>query len=59
MHLKENRVQFSASICIVVFLLQGSAENYVVVKDYAADTDGFTVNVGDIVEAVEHDGSAK
>jgi len=28
------------------------------VKDYA-DIDGFTVTVGDIVEAVEHDSSAK
>lgn len=57
--MKKNQVQFFASICTVVFLLQGSSENYVVVKDYVADTDGFTVNVGDIVEAVEHDGSAK
>lgn len=57
--MKKNQVQFFASICTVVFLLQGSLENYVVVKDYVADTDGFTVNVGDIVEAVEHDGSAK
>ncbi|XP_024880175.1 obscurin isoform X3 [Temnothorax curvispinosus] len=38
---------------------RGSSENYVVVKDYVADNDGFTVNVGDIVEAVEHDGAAK
>ncbi|XP_011689401.1 PREDICTED: muscle M-line assembly protein unc-89 isoform X5 [Wasmannia auropunctata] len=38
---------------------RGSSENYVVVKDYVADTDGFAVNVGDIVEAIEHDGSAK
>ncbi|XP_018318315.1 muscle M-line assembly protein unc-89 isoform X3 [Mycetomoellerius zeteki] len=38
---------------------RGSSENYVIVKDYKADTDGFTVNVGDIVEAVDHDGSAK
>ncbi|XP_018359776.1 PREDICTED: muscle M-line assembly protein unc-89 isoform X3 [Trachymyrmex cornetzi] len=38
---------------------RGSSENYVIVKDYIADTDGFTVNVGDIVEAVDHDGSAK
>lgn len=30
-----------------------------VVKDYVVDTDGFTVHVGDIVEAIEHDGSAK
>ncbi|XP_067207809.1 obscurin isoform X2 [Linepithema humile] len=36
-----------------------SSENYVVVKDYVADADGFVVNVGDIVEAIEHDGSAK
>ncbi|XP_014485518.1 PREDICTED: muscle M-line assembly protein unc-89-like isoform X3 [Dinoponera quadriceps] len=40
-------------------LERGSSENYVVVKDYVADTDGFTVSVGDIVEAVEHDGSTK
>ncbi|XP_011878155.1 PREDICTED: muscle M-line assembly protein unc-89 isoform X5 [Vollenhovia emeryi] len=40
-------------------LERGSSENYVVVKDYVADTDGFAVSVGDIVEAVEHDGSAK
>ncbi|XP_011159693.1 obscurin isoform X7 [Solenopsis invicta] len=38
---------------------RGSSENYVVVKDYVADTDGFAVNIGDIVEAIEHDGSAK
>ncbi|XP_026827528.1 obscurin isoform X4 [Ooceraea biroi] len=38
---------------------RGSSDNYVVVKDYVADTDGFTVNIGDIVEAIEHDGSAK
>ncbi|KAL0112250.1 hypothetical protein PUN28_011952 [Cardiocondyla obscurior] len=38
---------------------RGSSENYVVVKDYVADTDGFAVNVGDIVEAIEHDGSTK
>ncbi|XP_018396346.1 PREDICTED: muscle M-line assembly protein unc-89-like isoform X2 [Cyphomyrmex costatus] len=38
---------------------RGSSENYVIVKDYIADTDGFTVNVGDIVEAVDHDDSAK
>ncbi|XP_012537087.1 obscurin isoform X3 [Monomorium pharaonis] len=38
---------------------RGSSENYIVVKDYVADTDGFTVNIGDIVEAIEHDGSAK
>ncbi|XP_025153244.1 obscurin isoform X6 [Harpegnathos saltator] len=38
---------------------RGSSENYVVVKDYAAESDGFTVSIGDIVEAIEHDGSAK
>ncbi|XP_020293629.1 obscurin isoform X3 [Pseudomyrmex gracilis] len=39
---------------------RGSSENYVVVKDYVGESDGFTVNVGDIVEAIEHDdGSAK
>lgn len=38
---------------------RGSSDNYVVVKDYVADADGFTVNVGDIVEAIEYDGSAK
>lgn len=44
----------------IIFLLQvTSSENYVVVKDYVADVDGFAVNVGDIVEAIEHDGSAK
>lgn len=59
--MKRRNVGYSsfASICVVLFLLQGSSENYVVVKDYAADADGFAVNVGDIVEAVEHDGSAK
>ncbi|XP_025269387.1 obscurin isoform X6 [Camponotus floridanus] len=40
-------------------LERGSTENYVVVKDYLADTDGLSVHVGDIVEAIEHDGSAK
>ncbi|KAL6444321.1 hypothetical protein ACFW04_001898 [Cataglyphis niger] len=40
-------------------LERGSSENYIVVKDYVADTDGFTVHVGDIVEAIEHDDSAK
>jgi hypothetical protein len=38
--------------------LQKSSDNCVVVKDYV-DTDGFTVNIGDIVEIIEHDGSAK
>jgi len=43
-----------------LFSLQTSPENYVVVKDYVGDTDGFVVHVGDIVEAVERDdGSAK
>ncbi|XP_070156189.1 obscurin isoform X2 [Polyergus mexicanus] len=40
-------------------LERGSSENYVVVKDYVGDIDGFTVHVGDIVEAIEHDDSAK
>ncbi|XP_072755043.1 protein Obscurin isoform X6 [Anoplolepis gracilipes] len=40
-------------------LERGSTENYVVVKDYIANTDGFTVHVGDIVEGIEHDDSAK
>lgn len=44
---------------LLYFCSQGSTENYVVVKDYLADTDGFSVHVGDIVEAIEHDGSAK
>jgi len=58
-HLKKKSDTIFYSICVIVFLLQGSSENYVIVKDYIADTDGFTVNVGDIVEAVNHDDSAK
>ncbi|KAG7203298.1 hypothetical protein KM043_010391 [Ampulex compressa] len=36
-----------------------SLDNYVVVKDYTSDSDGFTVNVGDIVEAIEYADPAK
>ncbi|XP_015180266.1 PREDICTED: muscle M-line assembly protein unc-89 isoform X4 [Polistes dominula] len=34
-------------------------DNYIVVKDYTDETDGFTVNVGDIVEAFEYADHAK
>ncbi|KZC06585.1 Muscle M-line assembly protein unc-89 [Dufourea novaeangliae] len=34
-------------------------DNYIVVKDYKSDTDGFSVNVGDIVEALEYADPAK
>lgn len=34
---------------------QKSVENFIVVKDYVAEDDeGFSVNVGDIVEAVDY-----
>ncbi|XP_053986008.1 obscurin isoform X6 [Hylaeus volcanicus] len=36
-----------------------SLDNYIVVKDYKSETDGFTVNVGDIVEALEYADPAK
>ncbi|XP_060826020.1 obscurin isoform X7 [Bombus pascuorum] len=36
-----------------------SSDNYIVVKDYKNETDGFTVNVGDIVEALEYADPAK
>ncbi|XP_076659530.1 obscurin isoform X6 [Halictus rubicundus] len=34
-------------------------DNYIVVKDYKSDTDNFSVNVGDIVEALEYADPAK
>ncbi|OAD62661.1 Muscle M-line assembly protein unc-89 [Eufriesea mexicana] len=34
-------------------------DNYIVVKDYKSETDGFAVNVGDIVEAIEYADPAK
>ncbi|CAK9822500.1 Unc-89 [Anthophora retusa] len=34
-------------------------DNYIVVKDYRSETDGFSVNVGDIVEALEYAEPAK
>ncbi|XP_033194935.2 obscurin isoform X6 [Bombus vancouverensis nearcticus] len=36
-----------------------SSDNYIVVKDYKNETDGFSVNVGDIVEALEYADPAK
>nr|XP_033194935.1 obscurin isoform X7 [Bombus vancouverensis nearcticus] len=36
-----------------------SSDNYIVVKDYKSETDGFSVNVGDIVEALEYADPAK
>ncbi|XP_076666422.1 obscurin isoform X4 [Andrena cerasifolii] len=36
-----------------------SLDNYIVVKDFKSETDGFTVNVGDIVEALEYADLAK
>ncbi|XP_043255290.1 obscurin-like isoform X3 [Colletes gigas] len=36
-----------------------SLDNYIVVKDYKSETDGFAVNVGDIVEALEYADPAK
>ncbi|KAK9307269.1 hypothetical protein QLX08_002302 [Tetragonisca angustula] len=36
-----------------------SLDNYIVVKDYKNETDGFSVNVGDIVEALEYADPAK
>ncbi|XP_076762738.1 obscurin isoform X1 [Xylocopa sonorina] len=36
-----------------------SLDNYIVVKDYKSETDGFSVNVGDIVEALEYADPAK
>nr|XP_033338378.1 obscurin isoform X2 [Megalopta genalis] len=36
-----------------------SLDNYIVVKDYKSDTDNFSVNVGDIVEALEYADPAK
>lgn len=45
------------SLCTL--LLQKPLDNYIVVKDYTNETDGFTVNVGDIVEAFEYADHAK
>ncbi|XP_078034638.1 obscurin isoform X5 [Augochlora pura] len=36
-----------------------SLDNYIVVKDYKSDADNFSVNVGDIVEALEYADPAK
>ncbi|XP_017890129.1 obscurin isoform X5 [Ceratina calcarata] len=36
-----------------------SVDNYIVVKDYKGETDGFSVNVGDIVEALEYSDQSK
>lgn len=40
-------------------LLQKSLDNYIVVKDYKNETDGFSVSIGDIVEALEYADPAK
>lgn len=36
-----------------------SLDNYIVVKDYKNETDGFSVSIGDIVEALEYADPAK
>lgn len=51
--------KYLCAIYTAIFLLQRSSNNYIVVKDYVGDADGFTVKIGDIVEALEHDDSAK
>lgn len=55
----ESRVQERRSAQLTQSTLRKPLDNYIVVKDYTSDTDGFKVNVGDIVEAIEYADHAK
>ncbi|XP_047356865.1 obscurin isoform X5 [Vespa velutina] len=58
---RENTPSFKrlSSICQENVSERKPLDNYIVVKDYTNETDGFTVNIGDIVEAFEYADHAK
>ncbi|XP_046823069.1 obscurin isoform X3 [Vespa crabro] len=58
---RENTPSFKrlSSICQENVNERKPLDNYIVVKDYTNETDGFTVNIGDIVEAFEYADHAK